>query len=315
MGPASAGVRPNEYVLRHSACIASRAWPSAIPTPVTILPAEHDASIVTRTASVVTYGTLQEVSAPRRLERASTDTLCKDCSLPFEQAQMCHAPLALESKSNNPQTAIRATASQSWARFVDCALMNVNRTNLERRGEACEARCRPLPCCYTVIRAQRRLTPTPRGLASALTSRSRSHDQAPLMAERRPSPSLADGSHLNWHSASRSHNRPASQPARWPVIIRSRRPHEHATVLARRCARDALEKPGSALKDQSALAICTYPGHPIARHSNCVGLSDRKVGGRRSDLVAFDLPHCLGVELLLYCLVLLSQSLAEASSR
>jgi hypothetical protein len=41
-------------------------------------------------------------------------------------------------------------------------------------------------------------------------------------------------------SGRRPYNRPASQPAYWSLIIRAGRPHEHATILARRCAGDAL---------------------------------------------------------------------------
>jgi hypothetical protein len=56
----------------------------------------------------------------------------------------------------------------------------------------------------------------------------------------RPSPSLADGGHRAGQSGRRPYNRPASRLAVWPVIIRAGRPHEHATILARRCAGDAL---------------------------------------------------------------------------
>jgi hypothetical protein len=56
----------------------------------------------------------------------------------------------------------------------------------------------------------------------------------------RPSPSLADRSHRAEQSGRRPYNRPASRRARWSVIIRARRPHEHAALMARRSAGYAL---------------------------------------------------------------------------
>lgn len=60
------------------------------------------------------------------------------------------------------------------------------------------------------------------------------------MAERRPSSSLADGSRRAGQSGRRPYNRPASRLADWPVIIRAGHPHEHAGLMARRCAGYAL---------------------------------------------------------------------------
>ncbi|MBK6600200.1 MAG: VOC family protein [Betaproteobacteria bacterium] len=58
----------------------------------------------------------------------------------------------------------------------------------------------------------------------------------PLVAGRRPSPSLADGSHRAGQSARRLDNHRASPPARGRGTVGTCCPHKHRTILARRRA-------------------------------------------------------------------------------